>query len=140
MYWRLSASKMREPSAISMNGGVLPTALKARTGEFTPPGMTSWARWKRASECLAMRGAIIDTSRRSPPLPTSSGGCKTARRCVARITARCDIDHRDTKGCAHGHTDTLQPRRLPQLHDLPDAERAALLQHGKRGRRRVERD
>src|SRR5437762_9041792 len=56
MYCRLSASKTREPCPCSMNGGVPPTAPKARTGEFTPPGMISFARWKSASDCLAMRG------------------------------------------------------------------------------------
>src|SRR5258708_24144413 len=62
MYWRLSTSKMREPCAVSMNRGVPPTALKARTGEFTPPGMTSCARWKRASDCLPMAARIIRTA------------------------------------------------------------------------------
>src|SRR6202022_4693075 len=52
MYCRLSASKMREPRAMSMNGGVPPTARNARTGEFTPPGMISCARWKSASDCF----------------------------------------------------------------------------------------
>jgi hypothetical protein len=30
-----------------MNNGFPPTALKARTGEFTPPGMTLRARWNK---------------------------------------------------------------------------------------------
>src|SRR5215212_2332100 len=59
MYCRLSASKMREPCPCSMKGGVPPTPLNARTGELTPPGMTSCARWKRESEFLPMRSAII---------------------------------------------------------------------------------
>ena len=33
-----------------MKRGVPPTARKARTGEFTPPGMTRWARSNRAAE------------------------------------------------------------------------------------------
>src|SRR5215467_5147881 len=40
MYSRASASQMRLPSPRSMKGGTPPTARKARTGEFTPPGMT----------------------------------------------------------------------------------------------------
>src|SRR5215831_11744262 len=39
MYSRASASQMRLPSPRSMKGGTPPTARKARTGEFTPPGM-----------------------------------------------------------------------------------------------------
>src|SRR5215471_2078486 len=39
MYSRPSASQMRLPSPRSMKGGTPPTARKARTGEFTPPGM-----------------------------------------------------------------------------------------------------
>ena len=34
----------RRPCAEAMNRGVPPTALKARTGEFTPPGVTASAR------------------------------------------------------------------------------------------------
>jgi hypothetical protein len=33
-----------------MNRGVPPTLPNARTGEFTPPGMTRWARAYSASE------------------------------------------------------------------------------------------
>jgi hypothetical protein len=33
-----------------MKGGVPPTARKARTGEFTPPGMTAAARSCQATE------------------------------------------------------------------------------------------
>src|SRR5260370_26718425 len=62
MYWRLSASKMREPWPCSMNGGVPPTARNARTGEFTPPGMISCARWKSASDCLPI-GVSLAASR-----------------------------------------------------------------------------
>src|SRR5437868_15210394 len=47
---------MREPCAISMNGGTPPTPRNARTGEFTPPGITSCARWKSVSDCLAIAG------------------------------------------------------------------------------------
>src|SRR5579875_65560 len=36
-----------------MNRGVPPTARNARTGEFTPPGITAWARSNRAAEAGA---------------------------------------------------------------------------------------
>src|SRR3954452_23865281 len=38
-----------------MNRGVPPTALKARTGEFTPPGMTALAREKSSAETVSTR-------------------------------------------------------------------------------------
>ena len=33
-----------------MKRGVPPTALKARTGEFTPPGVTAWARSNQSAD------------------------------------------------------------------------------------------
>src|SRR5579864_5424894 len=45
MYSLPSASHMREPSPRTMNGGSPPTARKARTGEFTPPGIKASARF-----------------------------------------------------------------------------------------------
>src|SRR5689334_1728278 len=36
-----------------MNRGVPPTALKARTGEFTPPGMAAHAREKSSAETVS---------------------------------------------------------------------------------------
>ena len=53
MYELPSTSKMREPSPRAMNRGVPPTPRKARTGEFTPPGMTSCAR---ANKRFGFRG------------------------------------------------------------------------------------
>src|SRR2546425_6742059 len=41
-----------------MKRGVPPTARKARTGEFTPPGITRCARAKSSS--------LVDTARHSP--------------------------------------------------------------------------
>jgi hypothetical protein len=43
-----------------MNGGVPPTALKARTGELTPPGMSFLAFAKAASELAIVRVAGFD--------------------------------------------------------------------------------
>src|SRR5947207_1740463 len=49
-----------------MKGGVPPTARNARTGEFTPPGMIAWARWKRTSDCLAIGGVYRLVARALP--------------------------------------------------------------------------
>jgi hypothetical protein len=55
-----------------MNRGVPPTALKARTGEFTPPGVTAWARANRAADSAVCRAVgselIAPFSPRAPSL------------------------------------------------------------------------
>ena len=38
-----------------MNRGVPPTALNARTGEFTPPGVTRWARANHSADAAVVR-------------------------------------------------------------------------------------
>src|ERR1700748_3008102 len=48
---------MYAPSPRAMKRGVPPTARNARTGEFTPPGMTFWAR---SNSC-----SLVDTARAS---------------------------------------------------------------------------
>src|SRR5687767_9573735 len=55
MYARPSASHIRDPSALRMKGGEPPTALKARTGELTPPGMSRRARANSSSDCVTGR-------------------------------------------------------------------------------------
>lgn len=45
-------SYTREPCARLMNTGDPPTALKARTGEFTPPGINFCASSKACSEVV----------------------------------------------------------------------------------------
>ena len=45
-----STSVSQAPWAERMKRGVPPTALKARTGEFTPPGVTTRARSNRARD------------------------------------------------------------------------------------------
>src|SRR5688500_3034038 len=52
MYARPSASHIREPSALRMKRGEPPTALNARTGELTPPGMSRRARANSSSDCV----------------------------------------------------------------------------------------
>ena len=58
MYSLPSTSKMWEPSPRAMKRGVPPTPRKARTGEFTPPGMDSWARAKSASDCAMVHTRV----------------------------------------------------------------------------------
>src|SRR5687768_16828108 len=55
-----STSKMRAPDARAMKSGEPPTALKARTGEFTPPGVTRFARSKSFDD---LRGLFTFTRR-----------------------------------------------------------------------------
>src|SRR4051794_18779721 len=55
MYVLPSMSVMWQPSASLMNSGVPPTALNARTGELTPPGMTCRALAKAGSELAMLR-------------------------------------------------------------------------------------
>src|SRR5215467_1335099 len=54
MYSRPSASQMRLPAPRSMKRGTPPTARKARTGEFTPPGMVLRERSNNRSFFEAM--------------------------------------------------------------------------------------
>src|SRR4051794_22014963 len=59
-----------------MKRGVPPTALNARTGELTPPGVTAWARSNSAAEVVGGTGltAPLCPPRRPdhepPPAPT----------------------------------------------------------------------
>src|SRR5689334_23673988 len=55
-YWRPSTSNRYGPAARSMNLGTPPTGPNARTGEFTPPGVTSTARANRAAERSSVTG------------------------------------------------------------------------------------
>ena len=56
MYSLPSASHSREPSARSTKKGSPPTPRNARTGEFTPPGVTSQAR-RKSVRLFALRSA-----------------------------------------------------------------------------------
>ncbi len=60
-----STSVSQAPLARRMKRGVPPTALNARTGEFTPPGVTAWARSKSALESGAGRAVTGLLSRRA---------------------------------------------------------------------------
>src|SRR5688500_5968306 len=56
MYSFPSTSHSREPSARSTKKGSPPTPRKARTGEFTPPGVMSQAR-RKSVRLFALRSA-----------------------------------------------------------------------------------
>jgi hypothetical protein len=46
-----------------MKRGVPPTALNARTGEFTPPGVTARARSNQASLAAVVEGIVAEVTR-----------------------------------------------------------------------------
>src|SRR4051794_40759754 len=90
-----------------MNLGVPPTALNARTGEFTPPGVTAWARSKRAADaCVAEvsdEGCRAVTRAFSPAtVPDHESG--PAVRAVTRATSWFRLVRRRRGGCDAGLT------------------------------------
>ena len=61
---------MRDPSAARDEAPASPpTALNARTGEFTPPGITRCARAKSSSDWV-MGGIVSEPGRPGEPAPT----------------------------------------------------------------------
>src|SRR5947207_659126 len=89
MYGLPSRSLTRQPSPCFTKTGVPPTALNARTGELTPPGMYCWAFRKAASELASDRAAGSGMGRRI--LSDDSGGATPAAAAeghnVARVAA-----------------------------------------------------
>src|SRR5687767_1797022 len=84
MYLFPSRSMISNPSASLMNGGVPPTALNARTGELTPPGITFFARAKAASELATDRGVTSGMSGQSRKARASGqGAVRTGRESFA---------------------------------------------------------
>src|SRR5260370_953055 len=65
MYSLPSTSQTRAPRAFSAKNGCPPTARKARTGEFTPPGMccNAWANNFSDCEWEIMRASILGRHR-----------------------------------------------------------------------------
>src|SRR5512140_1210636 len=101
-----STSKMRAPSAWSTKKGSPPTPRKARTGEFTPPGISCCARWKSS----ALRSVFMSVS-------VLDAGDEVVLRCAGHL-----LDPRPHEGagsqvgdgpvCAQ-RDDAIQLRRLP---------------------------
>src|SRR5688572_12289147 len=119
-----------QPSALRMKGGVPPTARKARTGLFTPPTMSFWARSKMAADLewfigkvnlgLAARdrrwhGAILRSSL-TPRRPASAGekGARAAARCARRPETAHGSSWRRLRA-----RDVLDPRRPARARARP---------------------
>src|SRR5215468_6035374 len=88
MYVLPSASVRRAPCALCTKNGSPPTEPNARTGEFTPPGMT---RCARSNNSLMMLGS---TPRFPPPDPARrpcrrafGARCSRSRTVVSRVQA-----------------------------------------------------
>src|SRR5215467_11196908 len=78
MYSFSSASHTCDPLPRTINGGSPPTERKARTGEFTPPGIIDSARCCRRRDCSVLRDVVvgINSSRRG------ENGCHSLSACV----------------------------------------------------------
>src|SRR5689334_20749722 len=65
MYSFSSASQMCDPLPRTINGASPPTDRKARTGEFTPPGIMLSARCCKRRDCSVLRDVVegIESSR-----------------------------------------------------------------------------
>src|SRR3954451_18623038 len=89
-----STSNRYAPCARSMNRGVPPTALNARTGELTPPGVTPRARSKSAAEVVGGTGLtapLCPPQRRDhePPPAVTSVRSVTPQPSVTHLARRC---------------------------------------------------
>jgi hypothetical protein len=71
---RSSAVMSVAPRAALTKNGAPPTERKARTGEFTPPGMSWRARAKRASEDCVMRDLSSEVYSREVPKMVAATG------------------------------------------------------------------
>src|SRR2546426_7299398 len=106
MYWLPSASQRWEPCPRTMNGGSPPTARKARTGEFTPPGIICSARSYNLRDCSSLRAMVPPR----PPINIAAGNSGAA----GGVTCRCDT----------GPGPSPKPRDSPKIYNL-----ATILKH-----------
>src|SRR5258706_12314124 len=93
MYSRPSSSVRRAPRPSRKNTGVPPTARNARTGEFTPPGMSLCERSKSArllSYMLVSGCASVEEARERSPGPTHVGDVEQRRDDRHHVRARGD--------------------------------------------------
>src|SRR6187397_594699 len=93
MYWRPSSSVSRLALPSRRKTGVPPTARKARTGEFTPPGISASERSNR----LRLRSYIVGSVRRIVEVREASRGEAD----VGRIEE--GRDHGDHLGAGSDH-------------------------------------
>ena len=76
---------MCEPLALRMNRGVPPTDLNARTGLFTPPGISSCARSNNAFDRATGNGMIALVGGSSADPETQKGSYSALARFEERI-------------------------------------------------------
>lgn len=105
-----------------MNRGVPPTARKARTGEFTPPGITRWARSNSSAEAGASITVPVSQSLVCDPAGMNSRG--VVRRSAVLLACALAL-----LGCTSSGNRAEQFRRkltavLLQLSDFPPTWRA----------------
>src|SRR5580658_8348522 len=85
-----SASQICEPLPRTINRGSPPTEPKARTGEFTPPGIIDSARCCRRRDCSTFRDTVDGIQTPTKKLDftgrvgTAAPGCPS---CEARLFA-----------------------------------------------------
>src|SRR5947209_3993079 len=86
MYSLPSTSQIRAPSARSTKNGSRPNPRKARTGEFTPPGMrcNAWAKSWDESEGMR-RGKPSYAKLRRASCPTPNVQCRIRRLVVLTL-------------------------------------------------------
>src|SRR6185312_11528728 len=83
-----------------MNRGVPPTDLKARTGEFTPPGMTAQASSNSRAE-VAVREAVCSALDMRTSVPASTWASTTG--CSGRWLRRWCVLVGDVVTLHRGH-------------------------------------
>src|SRR5437870_435344 len=115
MYWLPSRSVTRQPSPSLMNTGVPPTALNARTGELTPPGMYCCALRKADSELtmeraaesgMVLPGRSTDRILKGPSRPTQPASGISAEPLLVRVAAVQATGSRPTVELASGNGST----------------------------------
>src|SRR5450756_1503855 len=87
---------MCEPWPRTMYRGSPPTARKARTGEFTPPGINCSARFCSLRDCSVLRAIVPPQQRLSPGASDTPINITAAPRWSAAqsITPTCDPGYR----------------------------------------------
>src|SRR6516225_4137535 len=101
MYWLPSASQTCGPSPRTKKGGSPSTERKARTGEFTPPGMNCSARFCSARDWSKFRGMVSKSfflkalGESWEPWGANLGIYQAAR------SARCEASHKLLVGATY---------------------------------------
>src|SRR5246500_4905047 len=113
-----------------MKRGVPPTAVKARTGEFTPPGMTAQASSNRAAEVLTAAAAwsVLPMTTSVPAsMRRSTTGCKSRLRHNRLVTRQMAVDVASAKVAAVREHPDARLALMRQLYEVPaDVDRGHL--------------